>query len=71
MFEKFVDCEKLAVVMSDGGSTYLNLGEDFEVNHEMVLHNQMFVKPDRVETWFEKHQMAIPVKVHTNTIEGH
>ena len=71
MFEKFVDCEKLAVVMSDGGSTYLNLGEDFEVNHEMVLHNQMFVKPDRVETWFEKQQMAIPVKVHTNTIEGH
>ena len=29
--------------MTDGGSAYLNLGNDYDVNHSVVYHNQRFV----------------------------
>ena len=56
--------------MTDGGA-YLNLGEDYDVNNHTVYHNKRFVNAERVETWVDRLGITVPVKVHTNTIEGH
>ena len=57
--------------MTDGGSAYLNLGEDYDVQHNVVYHNRYFVNPQRVDTFVDKLGKIIHLKVHTNTIEGH
>ena len=46
-FERFVDTENVALVMTDAG-TYLNLGEEYKVEHHMVEHNQRFVNGERI-----------------------
>ena len=66
----FLDTDAVAFVMSDNGRTYMNISEEYDVNHETVEHNRRFVNPDRIPHWFEKHNMEVQVKVHTNTIEG-
>ena len=40
--------------MTDGGSAYLNLGEDYDVQHNMVNHNKRFVNPNRVPTFVDR-----------------
>ena len=57
--------------MTDGGTAYLNLDEDYDVDHGVVLHNQRFVNSKRIEKYVDRLGLTVQVKVHTNTIEGH
>ena len=44
----------IIAVMTDGGTAYLNLGEDFDVQHNVVHHNKRFVNAERVPTWVDR-----------------
>lgn len=50
MFERFVTDGSIIGVMTDGGTAYLNLGEEYDVNHNVVYHNRCFVNAERVST---------------------
>ena len=47
LFDRFVDREAVALVCSDEGATYLNIGDHYNVDHETVCHNRRFVNPKR------------------------
>ena len=49
IFENYVDVNTVALVMSDNGQTYLNLGEEFGVERHTVCHKRRFVNKERVQ----------------------
>ena len=65
-----MDVDAVALIMSDDGRTYFNIGEEYDVEHQTVIHLRRFVNPEKVQHWFERHQSLVEVKVHTNSIEG-
>ena len=54
MFERFVTDGSIIGVMTDGGTAYLNLGEEYDVNHNVVYHNRCFVNAESVSTWVDR-----------------
>ena len=45
--------------MTDGGTAYLNLGEEYDLNHHVVLHNRRFVNAERIETYVDRLGMNV------------
>lgn len=70
LFTRTVDPAAAALILTDDARTYFNIGTHYDATHRTVCHNRYFVNPERYHHFFAHLGETVPVKIHTNTIEG-